>query len=92
MGFENIHHPHSRDVRYFVSIPWGLSMLVLGRECFIFESTGKTYNMRHFNPALGTAQNIPIVNDAIAYDCQFSHDTYILIVCNTLHIESIHHN
>ena len=48
--------------------------------------------MRHFNPALGTAQNIPIVNDAIAYDYQFSHDTYILIVCNTLHIKYIHHN
>ena len=58
-------------------------MLVLGRECFICESTGKIYNMRHFDPALGTAKNILIVNAAIAYDCQFSHDTYILIVCKT---------
>ena len=67
--------------------PVGINnMLVLCRECFIFESNGKTYNMKHVDPALGTAQNVPIVNDHIAYDCQFSHETYILIVCNALHI------
>ena len=67
-------------------------MLVLGREYFIFESTGKTYNMRHFDPALGTTQNVLIVNAAIAYYCQFSHETINLIACSALHIESIHHN
>ena len=73
--------------------PVGINnMLILSKECFVFESTGKTCNVRHFDPALGTVQNVSIVNAAIAYDCQFSHETYILIVHNALHIESMHHN
>ena len=68
------------------------NMVVLGKECFVFESTGKTCNVEPFDPALGTAQNIPIVDAAIAYDCPFTNETYILIIRNALHIKTMQNN
>ena len=35
---------------------------------------------------------VPIVDTAIAYDCQNTMKTYILIVHNTLHVKSMYHN
>jgi len=68
------------------------NMIVLGKECFVFESTGKTCNVEPFDKTLGIAQNIPIVDAAIAYDCPFTHETYILIIRNALHINTMSHN
>ena len=68
------------------------NMIVLGKECFVFESTGQTCNVKPFDPALGTALDVPIVDAAIAYDCPFTHETYILIIRNALHIPSMRYN
>ena len=67
-------------------------MVVLGRDAFIFESTGRTCNVEPFSPDLGIAKNIPIVDAAIAYDCEITNETYILIITNALHIPSMNHN
>ena len=67
-------------------------MVVLGKDAFIFESTGRTCNVEPFSPDLGIAQNIPIVDAAIAYDCEQTNETYILIIRNALHIPSMNHN
>ena len=67
-------------------------MIVLGKECFIFESTGKTCNVEPFSAELGVASNVPIVDAALAYDCPFTNETYILIIRNALHIASMNHN
>ena len=45
-------------------------MVVLGKDAFIFESTGRTYDIETFSPELGIAQNIPIVDATIAYNCK----------------------
>ena len=68
------------------------NMIVLGKECFIFESTGKTCNVQPFSDELGVASDVPIVDAALAYDCPFTNYTYILIVRNALHIASMNHN
>ena len=68
------------------------NMIVLGKECFVFESTGKSCNVEPFDPALGTAQGVPIVDAAIAYDCPFIYETYILIIRNALYIETMQYN
>ena len=67
-------------------------MLVLGKDAFIFESTGRTCNVEPFSPELGIARDIPIVDAAIAYDCELTNETYILIIRNALHISSMNHN
>ena len=66
-------------------------MIVLGKICFIFESTGKTCYVEPFSE-LGVASNVPIVDAALAYNCPFTNETYILIIRNTLHIASMNHN
>ena len=67
-------------------------MVVLGKDASIFESTGRTCNVEPFSPDLGIAQDIPIVDAAIAYDCESTNDTYILIVRNAVHIPLMNHN
>jgi len=67
-------------------------MVVLDRHAFIFEGTGRTCNVRPFSDDLGIASNIPIVDGAIAYDCPYSKQTFILIVRNVLYIKTLDHN
>ena len=64
-------------------------MIVLGSECFIFESTCKIFNVETFSTDLGNAQDIPIVDAALVYNHLLTNKTYILIICNALHIESM---
>ena len=45
------------------------NMVVIGKHSFVFESTGKTCNVKPFCDELGMAKDIPIVDAAIAYDC-----------------------
>ena len=68
------------------------NMVVLGNNCFIFESTGKTCNVEPFSSDLGIASNIPVVDAAIAYDCPSTYETYILIIRNALHMVKMNHH
>jgi len=68
------------------------NMVVLGKECFVFETTGRTCNVEPFSSDLGIAKDVPIIDGALAYDCPYTHETYILIVRNTLHICAMDHN
>ena len=68
------------------------NMVVLGCNSFIFEKTGRTCNVKPFSSDLGIAQNVPIVDGAVAYECSFSRQTYILIFRNALYIPSMLHN
>ena len=68
------------------------NMVVLGSHAFIFEGTGRTCNVHPFADELGVASNIPIVDGAIAYDCPYTRQTFILIVRNASYIKSMEHN
>ena len=43
------------------------NMVLLGANTFIFESTNRTCNVQPFDPSLGIASKIPIVNGAVVY-------------------------
>ena len=69
------------------------NMVVLGRNCFVFDGIhGKTCDVEPFDPALGTAKKIPVVDAAISYDCPYLHQTFILILRNSLYIPTLKHN
>ena len=68
------------------------NMVVLGAHAFIFESTNRTYNVQPFDPSLGTASKIPIVDGAVVYKCPYTGELYVLIVRNTLHIPHLRNN
>ena len=69
------------------------NMVVLGRHCFVFDGIhGKTCDVEPFDPAIGTARKVPIVDAAIAYDCPYHHQTFLLIIRNALYIPTLDHN
>jgi hypothetical protein len=68
-------------------------MVVLGSDCFVFDGIhGKTCDVEPFDPSLGTAKKVPIVDAAIAYDCPYQNKTFILILRNALHIPTMNKN
>jgi hypothetical protein len=68
------------------------NMIVLGSCSFIFESTGRTCTVLPFSSELGQADNVPIVDGAIAYDNPDTGQAYILLVRNALYIPTMLHN
>lgn len=68
------------------------NMVVLDSNSFVFESTGRTCNVQPFSSDLGTATNVPIVDGALAYDCPYTGEVYILLIRNALRIPSMEHN
>ena len=69
------------------------NMMVLGKNCFVFDNVhGRTCDVEPFDKNLGTAKQIPVVDAALAYDCPYTHETYLLIVRNALYIESMENN
>ena len=48
--------------------------------------------MKPFSSELGIADNVPIVDVLIAYDFQYSNQTYILSILNDLYIPTMQHN
>ena len=68
------------------------NMVVLGWNAFIFESSGRTCNVRPFSDELGIAKDVPIVDGAIAVDCHTTGETKLLMVRNALYLPSLVHN
>ena len=69
------------------------NMVVLGKHCFVFDSVNsKTCEVEPFDPALGTAKHVPIVDAAVAYDCPYTQETYLLIFKNALYVPTMENN
>ena len=69
------------------------NMTVLGKHCFVFDNIhGQTCEVQPFDPSLGTVKEVPIVDAAVAYDCPYTHKTYILMFRNALHVPSMENN
>lgn len=67
-------------------------IVVLGKNTFIVESIDITCNIEPFVPELEIAQNLPIVDAVIAYDCEYNNETHIRLIRNAMHILLMHHN
>ena len=60
------------------------NMVVLGKNCFIFDRVeGRYCEVAPYDPSIGTVKKVPVVDALIAYDCPYSHESYLLIVQNT---------
>ena len=69
------------------------NMIVLGKHCFVFDNIhGQTCEVQPFDPSLGTVKEVPIVDAAVAYDCPYTHKTYLLMFRNALHVPSMDNN
>ena len=65
---------------------------VIGRNALILHYTGQTVNVLPFASELGSCNDVPVVQAAVAYDCPYTGQTYIGIVNNALFIERMEHN
>ena len=69
------------------------NMVVLGKNSFVFDSVlGKHCDVQPFDPTIGQATKVPIVDTAIAYDCSYTHKTYLLVARNILFMPSMKNN
>jgi len=69
------------------------NMIVVGKNAFVFSRViGRTCEVTPFSSELGTVKEVPIVDAAIAYHCQFTNETFVLIVRNALYIHNMDHN
>ena len=68
------------------------NMVVLGKDCFVFEWSGLTCNVKPFSETLGKVTHVPIVDAAIAYECPYTYEVYILMIRNALYIPTLKHN
>ena len=69
------------------------NMVLLGKDSYIFDGVqGRTCNVQPFDPSLGTVTKVPIVDGAIAYDCQYTHKAYVLLFRNALHFPTLDHS
>ena len=68
------------------------NMVLMGCNCFVFEWSGRTCTVQPFTDSLGSVQHVPIVDAAVAYECPYTHVTYILLIRNALYIPSLENN
>ena len=54
------------------------NMLVFRKNCLVFDSVhGPTVDVATFEPSLGLSKKIPTVDAVVAFDCPYTHETYI---------------
>ena len=62
---------------------------VVGRNAIIIETASKTVLVLGFTSDLGKPLRVPVLNAVVAYDCEFTGETYILVIYNALHMKSM---
>ena len=65
---------------------------VVGRFTRTLEDTGIQASVSGFTSDLGKPLTVPVVNAAVAYDCEFTGETRIMIICNALHFKNMEVN
>ena len=59
-------------------------MMVIGKRSFVLSHSGQYTNLQVFAKYVKGLTKVPILDAVIAYDCQTSGETYLLVVRNSL--------
>ena len=62
------------------------NMVVVGKDCTIFDDTGLTCTVNAFTKSAGKLDKVSIVDAVVAYDCPLQTKTFLLILQNALHV------
>lgn len=65
---------------------------VLGKHASILFQTDKTISVAPFSDSLGILPEVPVAHGAVAYDCPYSGQTFILVINNALYIPEMECN
>ena len=64
-------------------------MCVVVRNAYMINYSGKTAEVSLFTLSYDALKNVPLVDAIIAYDCQYSGKTYLLVLTNALLINTM---
>ena len=67
------------------------NMTVVGLDAYVISETGRTAVIQPYSPDYDI-KDIPIVHAAVQYDCPYNGDSYVLVIRNALHVQSMKHN
>ena len=65
---------------------------VVGKYATVLEESGKRVHVSGFTKSLGNPLSVPVVTAAVAYDCDITGDTHILVICNALYLDEMEVN
>ena len=68
------------------------NMCVVGRNAYVINYFGKTAEFIPFKSSYDALKNVPLVDAIIAYNCQYSGKTYLLVLNNDLLITTMPNN
>ena len=60
------------------------NMAVVGSQAFVFSTSGMTCDVQAFSKEAKGMSGVHIVDAAIAYDCPFSGQMFMLVIRNAL--------
>jgi len=84
---------NSRKIRSSDELDSHADTCCVGRNATVLYSHNRTVNVSPFLDSLGTANSVPIVSAAIAYDDEITAKTYILIIHQALYFgDMLEHN
>ena len=67
-------------------------MVAVGKHCVIFDDTGKICTVNAFSESAGKLDNVPIVDEAVAYGCPYQCKTFLLLMRNALYVPELEIN
>ena len=65
---------------------------VLGKSAVIIKKTDRRVSVRGFADEIGRPISVPVVDGVLAYDCEFTGETVLLIIRNALHVPSMNNH
>ena len=68
------------------------NMMVFGNNCEVISLSGKTVEVGAFSESAGGLSDVPIADVIVAYDCERSNQTYLLVARNVLYIDDMEDN
>ena len=78
MDSENMRHDFSNAPMPRTELDSHANTVVLSKHAFIFDGIqSKTCDVHPYDPSIGKATKVPIVDGAVAYDCPYTNETHI---------------
>ena len=68
------------------------NVVLVAKNAAIINPTGKMADVWPCSEDLSKMESVPTVDAAVAYDCPFSMETFILAMINVLYVKSMQYN
>ena len=67
-------------------------MIVLGSNCTVLRRTGLRVKVNGFASAIGSLNDVPVVDAVLVYVDEYTNEEYFLVVYNALYVPTMRHH